>query len=58
MILYALSKDVDGNVFVDVTEDIPDANDGESFTEKVSQSLSLSGILMIPEVTTKAKTAN
>ena len=34
---YALSKDVDGNVFVDVTEDILDTNNGESIARTIQK---------------------
>ena len=34
---YALSKDIEGNVFVDVTEDIFDANNGESVARTIQR---------------------
>lgn len=37
---YALSKDVNGNVFVDVTEDIFDSNNGESVARTIQRVIS------------------
>lgn len=37
---YDLSRDVDGNVFVDVTEDILDTNDGESIARTIQKVIS------------------
>ena len=37
---YELSKDADGNVFVDVTEDILDTNDGESVARTIQKVIS------------------
>ena len=38
---YMISKDVDGNTFVDVTEDIFDVNNGESVARTIQRVISL-----------------